>query len=182
MFVGVPFKIYADFESVLKRFQRNDRNNNTTYTEKYQEHIPCSFVYIDDRFSKPVNLYRGKNAVNKFIETVLTEMKYCKKIIKKHFNKNLVMSVEDETSFKSSNKCLICNKVFAAEDNEVIDCDHVTGKYGGSAHQSCNINLKLTKSVPVIFHNLKGYDSHLIMQEIGKHVVKTSVIPNGLEK
>ena len=134
MFVGVPFKIYADFESVLKRFQRNDRNNNTTYTEKYREYIPCSFVYIDDRFSKPVNLYRGKNAVNKFIETVLTEMKYCKKIIKKHFNKNLVMSVEDETSFKSSNKCLICNKVFAAEDNEVIDCDHVTGKYGGSAH------------------------------------------------
>ena len=45
---------------------------------------------------------------------------------------------------------------------------------------SCNINLKLTKKIPVIFHNLRGYDSHLIIKEIGD--VKVSVIPNGLEK
>ena len=41
----------------------------------------------------------------------------------------------------------------------------MTGKYRGSAHWSCNINLRLTKEVPGIFHNLKGYDSHLIMQK-----------------
>ena len=45
----------------------------------------------------------------------------------------------------------------------------------------CNINLKLTKTVPVIFHNLKGYDSHLIVPEIGKFDVNISVIPSGLE-
>ena len=48
---------------------------------------------------------------------------------------------------------------------------------------SCNINLKITEKVPVIFHNLKGYDSHLIFKELGKfNNVKISVIPNGLEK
>ena len=58
----------------------------------------------------------------------------------------------------------------------------VTGKYRGSGHWSCIINLKLTKKVPVIFYNLKGYDTLLIMQEIGKFDVKVNVMPNGLEK
>ena len=42
--------------------------------------------------------------------------------------------------------------------------------------------LKLLKKVLVIFHNLKGYDSHLIFKELSKFNVKISVIPNGLEK
>ena len=89
------------------------------------------------------------------------------------------MSVEDETSFKSSRKCLIWNRLFAAKDNKVRDHDHVTEKYRGSAHSA---HLKLNKTISVIFHNLKRYDSHLIMQKIGKFDVKISVIPNGSGK
>ena len=62
------------------------------------------------------------------------------------------MSVEDERTFQSSNKCQTCNKLFVAGDNKVRDHDHVIGKYRGSTHWSCNINLKLTKKVPVILH------------------------------
>ena len=77
-------------------------------------------------------------------------------MIKKHSNKNLVMSAEDER-FQSSNKCWMCNKLFAAGYDKVRDHDHVTGKYKGSAldhvtgkcrdsaHQSHNINFKLTE-------------------------------------
>ena len=43
-------------------------------------------------------------------------------------------------------------------------------------------NLQLTKKVPVIFHNLRGYDGHLIFNELSKFDVKIDVIPNGLEK
>ena len=59
---------------------------------------------------------------------------------------------------------------------------HITGKYRGAAHWSCNINLKISKKVTVIFHNLKGYDSHIIFKELSKFNCKISVIPNGLEK
>ena len=102
-----------------------------------------------------------KNAINKFIEANPEVYDYLKeKIIKKHFDKNLIMSEEDKKIFQSSNKCWICNKLFVADDNKVRDHDHVTGKYKGSAHSSFNSNLKLTKKIPVILHNLRGYYSH----------------------
>ena len=94
---------------------------------------------------------------------------------KKHFNENFVMSEKDEQVFQSSNKCWICHKLSDVGDNKVRDHRHITGKYRGSAHWSCNVNLKLTKKVPVIFHNLKCYDSHLIMQEINEFDVKLNV-------
>ena len=59
---------------------------------------------------------------------------------------------------------------------------HITGKYRGPAHWSCNVNLELSKKLFVIFHGFKGYDSHLFMKEIDNSDVKINVIPNGLEK
>ena len=76
----------------------------------------------------------------------------------------------------------IYNKLFDVGDNKVRDHCHITRKYRSSSHWSCNINLKLTKKVPVIFHNLRGCNSHLIMQDIDKFNVKINVISNGLEK
>ena len=55
-------------------------------------------------------------------------------MIKKRFNKNLVVSVEDERSFKSSNKCWICNKLFFERDNKIRDHDNVIRKCRGYAH------------------------------------------------
>ena len=144
----MPFKIYADLECLLKGIKSSDKNNGS-YTEKYQDHIPCSFAYkvvcAVNKFSKKVVFYSGKNAVNKFIEAILKEYDNCKKITKKHFNKNLIMSAEDEKRFQLSNNRWICDKLFDAGDNKVRDHCHITGKYRGSTHWSCNINLKLTK-------------------------------------
>ena len=83
--------------------------------------------------------------------------------MKKHFNKNLIMT-EEEEQFQSSNICWICEKLI--EDEKVRDHCHITGKFRGTAHWSCSINLQLTKKVPVIFHNLRGYDSNLIFMSL----------------
>ena len=100
-------------ESLLKNIEKK-KNNTGLYTEKYQDHVPCSFAYkvicIDDKFSKPVVLYREDNAVHKFIQAVLKEHKYCKKVIQKHFNKNLMITQEEE-QFQQSNICWICDKL-----------------------------------------------------------------------
>ena len=72
--LAVSCKIYADFECNVKKNRSNNRKDNTSYTEKYQVHIPCSsackLVWIDKKFSKTVVLYRGKNVVDGFIETI----------------------------------------------------------------------------------------------------------------
>ena len=94
------FKIYADFECILKEVKNSDKNNGS-YTEKHQDHVPCSFAYkvvcIDNKYSKKVVLYRGKKmlfigSLNQFLKSMIIVKKLCKK----HFNKNLIMSAEEE--------------------------------------------------------------------------------------
>ena len=92
-----------------------------------------------------------------------------------------------------------CDKKYTEKDIRVRDHCHITGKYRGSAHQDCNLKLRINPEeikIPVIFHNLRGYDSHFIMQEIGaivkKHAYKNkkgedkqmniNAIPNNMEK
>ena len=148
--------------------------------------VPCSFAYkvvcIDDRFTKPIVVFRGKNAAYEFIKAILEEYEYCKKVMKKQFNKNLIMNEKEEIQFQLSNPCWICKKLIGHDDEKVRDHCHVTGKFRAATHWTCNVNLQLTKKVPVIFHNLRGYDSHLIFRELNKFNVKVNLIPNELEK
>ena len=116
--------------------------------------------------------YGGENAVYKFMEKILKEVKYCKNLIKYKFNKPLKMTKEDESKFKKADSCHICNKKDTDKDIRVREHCHMTQKYRGSAHQDCNLKFRLTDKIPVIFHNLRGYDSHFIMQNIGQ-VAKT---------
>ena len=92
------------------------------------------------------------------------------------------MNEEQEYLFQKSNSCWICTKLIDNDNEKVRDHCHVTGKFRAAAHRGCNINFQLTKRVTVIFHNLRGYDSHLIFCELDKFNIKIDVIPNGLEK
>ena len=127
-------------------------------------------------------MYRGKDAVYKFIKSILKEYNYCRSVVKKNFNKNLITSAEENERFELTNICWICSKLIKNSDDKESDHCHSSVKYRGVAHWSCNINFKITKKVSVIFHNLKRYDSHLIFKEWSRFNVKISAIPNGLEK
>ena len=113
------------------------------------------------------------------MENMLEEVNWCKSIMKKHFNKPLEMTMENEIDFKKAIKCHICDQQYTDKDIRVRDHCHITGKFRGSAHQDCNLKLRIkpaTIKIPVLFHNLRGYDSHFIMQQIGeiakKHAYK----------
>ena len=154
--IPVLFKTYADFECNLKRVESYEG----FYSNKYQDHGPCSFAYklfcVGDEFNKSIVVFRDESAAYKFVKAILKEYQYCK--CKKHCNINLIMS-EEEEQFQSRNTCWICEKLTDNDDEKVRDQCHVTGKFRGAAHWSCNINLQLTKRIPVTFHNVRSYDS-----------------------
>ena len=188
---AVPFVIYADFEAIIEKISGCKPNNDKSYTEAHQKHTDCGYGYkvvccYDDKYTKPVQIYRGEKTVYKFMEAMLEEVKYCKKTMKRCFNKPLKMTSDDVDAFEKAEECHICNKKYTSEDIRVRDHCHITGKYRGSAHQECNLQLRLNPDeikIPVIFHNLRGYDSHFIMQEIGAIVKNhTYINKKGIEK
>ena len=200
----VPFVIYADFEAITEKVLGCQPNTEKSYTEAYLKHTDCGYGYkvvccYDNEYTKPVQSYRGENAVFKFMENMLEEVNWCKSIINKHFNKPLIMTDEDEDAFQKAIKCHICDIKYTNKDIRVRDHCHITGEYRGSAHQECNLKLRISPDkikIPVIFHNLRGYDSHFIMQQIGeiakKHTYENkrgeecqmdiNAIPNNMEK
>ena len=110
-----PFVIYADFEAINEKVHGCQPNNDKSYTESYQRHKDSGYGYkvvrcYDDKYSKPVQIYRGENAVHKFMEKMLEEVEWCKKMKHKHFNKNMILTKVDEQNFKNADKCYICNK------------------------------------------------------------------------
>ena len=117
-----------------------------------------------------------------FINNMIKESKYCSNVMKNHFNKEVVMAKEENEDFKNLSKCWICDDDYVDNDVKVTDHCHITEKYRGSTHRDCNINLKLNHKIHVVFHNLKKYDSYLIMQELDKFNLRINVIPNGLQK
>ena len=82
---------------------------------------------------------RGGNPAYKCIEAILKEHEYCKKVINKHFNKNLIMTGKGEEQFQWSKTCWIYEKLIDNDDEKVSDYCHITGKLRGAAHWSCNM-------------------------------------------
>ena len=127
----VPFVIYADFEALtekiadfkalIEKIQGCQPDNEKSYTEAYQKHTDCGYGYkvvccYDDKYSKPVQIHRGENAVHKFMENMLEEVNWCKSKMKKHFNKPLKMTKENETDFQKATKCYICDIKYTDKD------------------------------------------------------------------
>ena len=147
--------------------------------------------HYDNRYSRDVVIYRGEDCIQKFMKCMFEEVKNCQSIIRDNFNKPLKMTGEDEKAFKKATHCHICEKKYKVDDTPVRDHCHVTGKYRGSAHQTCNLKLKISAEnikIPVVFHNLKGYDSHFIINELGELIkkgeedIKINVIAQNAEK
>ena len=187
----VPFCIDADFECItekisscqpppMKKPKKGRLPEERSYTEKYQKRTACSFGYkvvchYDKKYSRDVVIYRGEDCIQKFMKCMFEEVKNCQSIIRDNFNKPLKMTKKDEKAFTKAKRCHICEKKYTEDDVPVRDQCHVTGKYRGSAHQTCNLKLQISAEkfkIPVIFHNLKGYDSHFIINELGELIKK----------
>ena len=184
----VPFVIYADFEAITEKIDTCQPSNQKSYTTTYQSHRACGFGYkvvchYDQSYSKPIEIYRGgkeegkADVIERFIQKMFEEVRSCQSVMREHFNKPLKMTAENERDFQNSTSCYICGRKYKVGDDDenkpVRDHCHITGKYRGSAHNYCNLKLRIEPEsikIPVTFHNLKAYDSHFIMQKIGKMI------------
>ena len=132
----LPFMIYVDFEIIVISEDNGKQNPNESCNCGYKS------VFVNDKFSKPFKSYIGKDAFYNFISSSMTEeSKNCSDMMKKHFNKELVMTKEGNEDFENSTKCLICDNDNVDRDVKVRDHCHITGKYRGSAHRDCNTNV-----------------------------------------
>ena len=103
-----PFVIFADFENILVPEDNTKLDPSESYTNKNQKYVACSYDYkllcFDDKFSKPFKSYLGEDVVYNFINSMVKEIKYSSDAMKKHFNKEVLMTKKDNEDFKNSTK------------------------------------------------------------------------------
>ena len=154
----VPFIIYGDFECIIDSSGNHIPSGFCTYTK---------FAY--GKLDNPMNIYRGKDCVEKFIINIRETVKYLYEKIPS--NVEMIPLNDEELELHENAKvCEICKKPFGDKENrKVRDHCHYTGKYRCAAHNKCNFSYSIPKFIPVAFHNLSGYDMHLFINEISKH-------------
>ena len=183
-----PFAIYADFESLIKPINNCDPDPNKSYTKKHQKHEPTSFSYyinssIDGVYKSILRKYtktkeEDADAMDVFIKWLEGDVKDIANIKPKQ----MIFTEEDRKQFNKASDCWICGEYLG--NDRVRDHCHFTGRYRGSAHNSCNLKYRKPKNISVFFHNLSGYDSHLFIKKIGSSNKKENIdcIPNNEEK
>ena len=132
------------------------------------------FAYGD--VTNPLTQYRSPDCVNKFCEHIISEAKRLYSSFPEKPLKPLTKSQTKE--YKRATKCHICFKPFSEEKRKVRD--H-SGLYRGASHSSSNLQYKMPNYIPVMFHNLAGYDAHLFIRELAKHTTDMGVIAKNKE-
>ena len=198
---GISFPVsYKDYNKIEKQ---NQININVfgyssfiypihTSKEKYKDHIEVlyieegeksHYVYIKN-FNRLMNTFTNHKETKHFCMRCL----HCfsrEDLLEKHSPDCFALNGTQKIDMPANSAtCYICEKEYSDKDKPVRDHCHITGKYRGSAHNSCNLQLRFDPDkikIPVIFHNLKGYDSHFIIKKLGKNF-NISVIAQNFEK
>ena len=175
--------MYADFESILEPIQGPNPVPTGPYTSEVTKHSPSGwcvyskFAYGPSRLGTPsgsygevkdlLKLYRGKDCLEKFCDHVRQEAHRLYHMIPEKPMDPLTK--KQWKRYERSTICHICFKPFNSKEPKVRDHCHCTGRYIGPAHLLCNLRYRIPSYIPVVFHNLSGYDAHLFIKELGKN-------------
>ena len=182
----VPFIMYADFELILEPMdpvESGSPNPSQPYTNEANQHTPSGwcvyskFAYGD--VDNPLRTYGCKDCIEAFCNYIKGEA-----LRLYHMFPELPMgplTKKQWNKYKKATKCHICYKPFTQRNLKVTDHCHYTGLYRGPAHSLCNLRYKIPSYIPVMFHNLSGYDAHLSIRELGAHTSEMGVITKNKE-
>ncbi|XP_026830436.1 uncharacterized protein LOC113563250 [Ooceraea biroi] len=158
----IPFVVYADLECIL---QKTEEDNPKLY---HRHQVFSIGYYVRCNYDASLSGYRScrdTDCIAWFVE----QLKDLAHRVKAILSRNVPMKnlTRDECEkYNSATHCHICEKPFASDDTRVCDHCHLTGRYRGPAHSNRNLNYKDSYTIPIVFHNLSGYDSHFIIKEI----------------
>ena len=133
------------------------------------KHVPSIFTHCSfDESKNKLNYYRGKDCMKKFSKDL---REHASKISNYEKKKMIPLTTEEKIYHNKQNICYICKKEFNNNDKKnykVRDHCHYTCKYRGAAHNICNLRYKVSKEIPIVFHNGSTYDYHFIIKELVK--------------
>ena len=177
----VPFVIYADFESILVPVD----DDVSKATRKLNKHVPCGFACLtvsscEKYNNEQVVVYSGEGTMEKFFQHIHMEQLRINEILRE------IVPMEELTpeqirDYRNAKTCFNCGVEFSADPDDPNyaknrDHNHMDGLYIGPSCTRCNLSRKYkqasrpkknkpaTYEIPIFFHNLKGFDSHLILE------------------
>ena len=168
------FRIYEDFEA------DNEKDNSIVGNKTiniYKQNPVLNGYHIvseledvlkSDYYQSPL----GYNNVDWFVDEVI-KLENKRAFYFKNTNKDIIMTNVDVEDYKNNNICRFCEKEILSD--KVRDHCHLTGKYRGPAHNTCNINVtqKQSNFIPFIFHNFSNYDCHMFFKKlVDKKMIK----------
>ena len=185
----VPFVVYADFECFTRPISTCAPSNEHSYTQQYQKHKPCSYSYyikcFDDELFPPV--LKRYTIEDENTNVAMSFVKSLEEDIIDIYNqfkckRGMRITKEEQIDFEKATVCHVCEGTFGEieQDRKVRDHCHLTGLYRGAAHNKCNLQFKVPKFYPVIFHNLEKYDAHLFIKELAE--VQDPLLAAGVSK
>ena len=109
--------------------------------------------------------YHGGDCLSKFSKTIKAHLNEIIKIEQKPMDP---LTEKEKMLHANASICFICKKLFGNDKNafKVRDHCHYTGKYRSAAHIACNLQYKVSKSIPVVFHNGSHCDFYLIIEQL----------------
>ena len=180
------FRIFADFEADNEK--DNSKIGNKT-TNIYKQNPVLNGYYILSELNDVLEsgYYEsplGYDNVDWFVQEII-KLENKMAFYFKETKQDIIMTQEDIEDFKNNNICRFCEKEILSD--KVRDHCHLTGKYRGPAHNTCNINVKQKDSnfIPFAFHNFSNYDCHMFFKklvDLKKEKVKFKIIPKTNEE
>ena len=165
----VSFIMYVDLQYLLESIITCHKDPNKSSTIKINKQTVSGYslftYFLSDNTKNKLINYRGENCMKMLCKDLKEHAKrviYCEK-------KEMMSLTDEENKFYENQKfCCICKKRFKKDNKKVRDLCHFTGKYIGAAHNKCNMNYKISRNIPVVFHNGSTYDYHFIIKELAK--------------
>ena len=161
-----PFVIYANFESILEPMATASNDPSIPHINHINKHTPSGFctysTFTYGEIKNLLKLYRGKDCVEEFCKYIRSQ---ARQLYNDYPEKPMIPLTKTQwKEYNSSNKCLK-----PISGNKVRDYCHYTGYYRGPAHSKCNLRYKVPSFIPIVFHNLPGYDAHMFIKELAKY-------------